>query len=166
MWLAKLKYKFQNRRRRDDVLLGSLEVKNRKRKEPVSASTKSASAKPDSLVKDLKFPPMFGMENYLPSRKCSEDETSIANHKQWLAVEAKKKRPNFPEVSTRMSLTFADRRKDIINGISIQDVQTIYPWLFREDGDEVKITHFLPWWRYGTLCISVIQKLLPLLIRN
>ena len=133
----------------------SLEVKSRKRKESVAAITKSAS-----VPKELKFPPMFGMANYMPTRSTSEDDSSIDNHKKWLSVESTKKRPSCAEVSTRMNLTFPDRRREIIKGLPIQEVKTVYPWLFRDDGDEVKITACcFGWWRFIS---QVVFKTSPL----
>ena len=61
-----------------------------------------------------KVPSYFGLENYMPQRQVSEDDKTITEHNAWLTVEATKKRPNYDEATNRMSLTFPDRRREVI----------------------------------------------------
>ncbi|XP_041467013.1 uncharacterized protein LOC121417390 [Lytechinus variegatus] len=136
LWVKKLQYKFQNTRRRDESVRTSLAVLQRKRKHPPTPIQKKES-------KDVvKYPPVFGMAQYLPSREASEDDESIKLHINWLLCESTKKRPNFEEAASRMALTFADRRRAIVKGdLSIKEIQEQYPWLFKEDGHEL-LTEF------------------------
>ncbi|XP_071508876.1 sterile alpha motif domain-containing protein 3-like [Diadema antillarum] len=131
LWVTKLKYKFQNSRRRDETVRASLEVLQRKRKQPPIRNL-SKTAK-----EQVKYP-IFGMPNYLPARQASEDDKSIEANKQWLLTEGTKKRPNYEEVDVRMTLTFSDRRNEIIKeNIPIAQLKEECPWLFKDDGIEL-----------------------------
>nr|XP_054767301.1 uncharacterized protein LOC129274537 [Lytechinus pictus] len=96
LWLAKLKYKFQNKRNRSDDIRKLLQVQMRKRKQPMKKPSMELAAKQPAKPK---FPPMFGLQNYLPERPKSEDPLTIKAHIEWLTVESKKKRPDFKEVT-------------------------------------------------------------------
>ena len=63
----------------------------------------------------------------------------MQRHVEWLIVESTKKRPNYEEVASRMQLTFPQRRNSIINGEfpTTLQVQKTYPWLFKDEGEEV-----------------------------
>ncbi|XP_072176124.1 uncharacterized protein [Diadema setosum] len=131
LWVTKLKYKFQNSRRRDETVRASLEVLQRKRKQPPIRSLSKTTKE------QVKYP-IFGMANYLPARQASEDDKSIEAHKQWLLTEGTKKRPNYEEVDVRMTLTFSDRRNEIRKeNIPIAQLKEEYPWLFKDDGIEL-----------------------------
>ncbi|XP_041484267.1 uncharacterized protein LOC121430903 isoform X3 [Lytechinus variegatus] len=134
LWLAKLKYKFQNKRNRSDDIRKLLQVQMRKRKQPMKKPSMESAAKQPAKPK---FPPMFGLQNYLPERPKSEDPLTIKAHIEWLAVESKKKRPDFKEVTQRMDLTFPDRRHEIVEGgASSTVIKEKYPWLFMPEADE------------------------------
>ena len=108
-----------------------LVVKARKRKAQTQEFPKSTPAKEKN--NPPRYPPMWGMKNYLPARPSSEDDNSILKHKKWLQLEILKKRPDFKEVSHLMEITLADRRKEIVKKvISLKGVKDNYPWLFTE----------------------------------
>ena len=128
LWLQKLKYKFQNTRKRNSTIKEMLVVKNRKRKQPPAPK----GTNPKKMAP--KYPPMWGLQNYLPGRLESEDDLTVSSHNKWLQIEVTKKRPDYKEVGRLMSLTLADRRRDIVQGepkpMSHRKKQ--YPWLFTE----------------------------------
>ncbi|XP_071793326.1 uncharacterized protein [Asterias amurensis] len=137
LWITKLKYKFQNARKRDKDIRASLQVMERKRKQPPTAKQMVKTPKLS------KFPPAFGLENYCPPQQPSEDENSLIRHKEWLKIENTKKRPQYIEVTQRMGITFPDRRAMIVNSkyLNMETVKNAYPWLFRDEADEF-ITEF------------------------
>ena len=81
---------------------------------------------------------MWGVTHYLPDRPEGEDDVSIAKHKEAMRVESKKLRQDLSKVRLLMDLTFADRRKSVVNDLcKIEDLRSEYPCLFHED--EVRV---------------------------
>lgn len=131
LWADKIQRKFQNARKRDPEIREMLVVKARKRKALTQVLPKSTPAKEKNS--SPRYPPMWGMQNYLPARPSSEDDISILRHKKWLQLEILKKRPDYKAVSHLMEITLADRRKEIVKKvISLQGIKENYPWLFTE----------------------------------
>ena len=131
LWTDKIQRKFQNARKRDPDIREMLVVKARKRK------AQNHEIPKNKLVKEKttppRYPPMWGMKNYLPQRPSSEDDNSVAKHNKWLQLEIFKKRPDFKEVSHLMEITLSDRRREIVKkGTSLQDIKDSFPWLFTE----------------------------------
>ncbi len=112
-------------RRRDSDARASMEVKSRKRK--------TENKNIPTTAKQPKYPPMFGMKNYLPARASSEDDGSIDVHMKWLQNEFFKKRPDYAEVTNRLELTMGDRRNDMVEKVETAQLKEKYPWLFTED---------------------------------
>ncbi|XP_071820324.1 uncharacterized protein [Apostichopus japonicus] len=124
IWKIRLQYKFSNARKREDSSLPV--VQSRKRVRPSLHLSQVPAAR--------KTPPQWGMINYLPQRQESEDDKSIESHIQWLRRENTKKKPHYSRVTEAMSATFSDRRQLIVKeGVSVKQVQELYPWLFDED---------------------------------
>lgn len=73
------------------------------------------------------------MDNYLPQRKESEDDTSIEIQTTWMKAEITKKKPNYQRFAEALSATFADRRRLIIEeSSSVAKIKELYVWLFEE----------------------------------
>ena len=121
----------------------------RKRKQPPTQNLVKTAKE-----KVTKYPPIFGMPNYLPAREASEDDKSIEAHKKWLQAEGTKKRPNYEEVEARMTLTFSERRNAVIKeNIPIGKLKEQYPWLFKDDGIEVCIPTYTSTYMRRTVLI-------------
>lgn len=73
------------------------------------------------------------MEHYNPNRPETEDDRTIADHANWMKNEALKKRQDFKKIETLMDLTFADRRKFILDFPTLNTVQEKYPCLFSRE---------------------------------
>ena len=76
------------------------------------------------------------MRFYLPERLASEDDATIAQHIKWMALEKRKKQPDYQQVACALDKTLADRRHWLMKSEprpKIAEVRNRYPWLFDED---------------------------------
>lgn len=69
-----------------------------------------------------------------------EDSTSIEAHVRVLKEQYKKMQPDMVIVKDRMTRTFTWRRREIVEGISVEDLITTYPFLTTSSG--VSINQF------------------------
>lgn len=123
LWKSRLQNKFQNARKREDRDIPV--VKARKRKATMTTG---------DLVPKKKTALQWGMANYLPSRRASEDDASIELHVEWMQQESRKKKPNYQRVGESLMATFADRRRWVVTqGALASEVGEKYPWIFKED---------------------------------
>ena len=73
----------------------------------------------------------YGVKNYLPERPVSEDDISIEKHISLMTQENNKTNPNYILLTSLMDMTFADRRKLLINDMQLfESIKIKYPCLF------------------------------------
>nr|XP_054598849.1 sterile alpha motif domain-containing protein 3-like [Nothobranchius furzeri] len=78
--------------------------------------------------------PKRGEVNYLPDYPEGEDESSLEDARQLMVAEMKKKTPNTAMMKQKMDLTFALRRKEIVNDKpAIIQICQRWPPLFTEN---------------------------------
>ncbi|XP_060717823.1 uncharacterized protein LOC132840294 isoform X2 [Tachysurus vachellii] len=75
-----------------------------------------------------------------------EDSTSVEAHVNVLQSEYQKKHPDISTVKDRMARTFSWRRREIMEGMSVEDVVKKYPYLRTPNGffDEIDRIHPSP----------------------
>lgn len=66
----------------------------------------------------------------MPKELCvGEDSTSVEAHVNVLQSECRKTHPNILTVKDRMARTFSWRRREIMEGVPVEDVLNKYPYL-------------------------------------
>lgn len=126
-------------------------VKARKRKATTTAQT---------VAPQKNAVPQWGMANYLPSRRASEDDASVELHIEWMQQELRKKKPNYQRVEVSLVATLADRRRWIVlKGALASEVKELYPWIFKED-EVCSLCCTLPLW------MSINEAALELILRS
>ncbi|XP_052063836.1 uncharacterized protein LOC127703799 [Mytilus californianus] len=119
-WKEKLKYKWGNERKSRDKHLP--EVQARKRKKDTAPTPENISGGKVYLT--------WSMANFLPAQPESEDDTAISLHCGWLKREFIKTDQNEALINLKMNLTFAARRKAVVEGtISAAELVDQYPFL-------------------------------------
>lgn len=63
-----------------------------------------------------------------------EDATSVEAHVQVLLDQYRKMQPDMTIVKDRMARTFSWRRREIVDGISVEDLMRKYPFLTMPEG--------------------------------
>ena len=119
-WKKALSNKFRNERKRHekDNPLAQRQPQKKSKETPKETPTKAAK---------------HGVKNYLPPTEQSEDANSIESHRNMMTSESKKKRQDIAKINHLMNITFADRRRKVVEGWSVADLKLEYPCLFNED---------------------------------
>ncbi|XP_060716644.1 uncharacterized protein LOC132839597 [Tachysurus vachellii] len=130
-WHMSLKRKFKAERA---PLVSDSEVRKLKEKFGHTKQSRSTSASASLCRK--------------PARETcvGEDSTSVEAHVNVLQIEYQKKHPDISTVKDRMARTFSWRRREIMEGMSVEDVVKKYPYLRTPNGffDEIDQIHPSP----------------------
>jgi len=77
---------------------------------------------------------LFGIANYLPQRPEGETDNTIEAVVNKMKQEHKKLKQNRMRIGEMMDVTFADRRKMVVEDkAAVEDIQLRFPCLFSED---------------------------------
>lgn len=71
----------------------------------------------------------WGLRNYSPPESISEDKDSINAHVEWLRREWRKTDPELSVVDLKMGLTFAERRRLVLQQGKVAEIVEKFPWL-------------------------------------
>ncbi|XP_023652385.1 sterile alpha motif domain-containing protein 3-like [Paramormyrops kingsleyae] len=155
-WHMSLKRKFKTERA---PLVDDAEVKKYKDKYAQSRKSKAMDGSAAAGPKQARASSELAV--------IGEDSTSIEAHVRVLKEQYKKMQPDMVIVKDRMTRTFTWRRREIVEGISVEDLITTYPFLTTSSGlyDEVDSIHPAPvpvYRRIRENLSAVLPKLLSL----